>query len=208
MSSTRVSVVIPAYNCARFLERAVTSALAQSEAGPLQIVIIDDGSTDGTPEVMADLARRHAQVETYANPKNSGPAATRNHGISRARGEWVALLDADDAFAPGRLARMIALAEAEGLEVLADLPVLFDLAADCPAPEQLVAPGGVRRLEMADFLQPDPTSGLDLGLLKPIFRRRLAEDGAVAIPRRYSPRRRLRTLYRADPTGHRFRAGL
>lgn len=182
MSSPRVSVVIPAYNCARFLERAVTSALAQSEAGELQIVIVDDGSTDTTAEVMTDLARRHPQVEAYANAQNSGPGATRNRGIAEARGEWVALLDADDAFGPGRLARLIVLAEAEGLEVLADLPVMYDLAADCPAPDQLAAPGGVRRLDMIDFLQPDPATELDLGLLKPVFRRRLADDGLWQYP--------------------------
>lgn len=179
-----VSVIIPAFNAAGCLARAVASALAQEGLdGPVQVVIVDDASTDATAAEIARLVAAHPQVEGHANPRNLGPADTRNRAIAAARAPWVAVLDADDAFEPGRLARLIATAEAAGLEVLADLPCYWDLAAGVAAPVQLPdRRGTVDRLGLADFLQPDAETGLDLGLLKPIFRRRLAADGHWRYP--------------------------
>lgn len=176
-----VSVVIPAYNCARFFPRALASVQAQ-EGVTLEIVAVNDASTDDTLAVLRRLAAGEPRLRVVDNPRNLGPAGTRNAGIAAARGEWVAGLDADDAFAPGRLARLIATAEAEGLDIIADLLVLFDLAAGQAAPEQMPASGKVDRLRLADLLRPDPETGLDLGLLKPVFRRRLARDGLWRYP--------------------------
>ena len=176
-----VSVVIPAYNCAHFVERAIASALAQAGVG-IEIVAVNDASTDETLAVLRRLAGAEPRLRVIDNPRNLGPAGTRNAGIAAARGEWIAGLDADDAFAPGRLARLIAVAQAEGLDIIADLLLLYDLAADAPAPQQLPASGGVDRLRLADLLRPDPRTELDLGLLKPMFRRRLAEEGLWHYP--------------------------
>lgn len=177
----QVSVVIPAYNCARFFPRALASVQAQ-EGVTFEIVAVNDASTDDTLAVLNRLAATEPRLRVIDNPRNLGPAGTRNAGIEAARGEWVAGLDADDAYAPGRLARLLSVAAAEGLDVVADLLVFFDLAADRAAPDQMPAPGGVDRLRLRDFLRPDPQTDLDLGLLKPVFRRRLAEEGLWHYP--------------------------
>ena len=86
-----VSVVIPTYNYGQFVTEAVQSALGQRQA-PLEVIVVDDGSTDHTPEVLKPYLDRIR----YIRQKNSGVSAARNTGILAARGEWVALLDADD----------------------------------------------------------------------------------------------------------------
>ncbi len=178
----QVSVVIAAFNAAGFLSRAVESVVAQQGVGPVEILIIDDCSTDATVTVAEGLAALHPGIVLLRNAQNGGPARSRNAGIAAAKGDWIAVLDADDAFVPGRLARLIAVAGQERLEIVADLPVLFDLAADAPAPTQLIASGGVTRLDLARLLSPDPETGLDLGLMKPMFRRDLATRGLLRYP--------------------------
>ena len=99
-----VSVVIPTYNYARFVGRAIDSALAQT-ATPAEIIVIDDGSTDETPQVLD----RYAGRVTTLRQANSGVSATRNVGISMARGDLVALLDSDDVWRPTKLERQLEL---------------------------------------------------------------------------------------------------
>jgi glycosyltransferase involved in cell wall biosynthesis len=107
MTSRSVSVVIPTYNRAALLGRAVESALAQTMA-PLEILIVDDGSTDETRAVCAQWS---APVRYIATP-NGGVAKARNVGIAEARGEWVALLDSDDEWEPDKLAAQCAALDA------------------------------------------------------------------------------------------------
>jgi glycosyltransferase involved in cell wall biosynthesis len=90
-----VSVVIPTYNRADLLPRAIDSALAQT-APPVEIIIVDDGSTDDTPAVVMRYAERHAGRVRSLRIPNGGVARARNAGIAAARSQWVALLDSDD----------------------------------------------------------------------------------------------------------------
>jgi len=90
-----VSVVITAYNAAAFLHRAIESALGQTHR-PLEIIVVDDGSTDETASV---AARYPVKVIRQAN---GGPGSARNTGILAARGEWIALLDHDDTWFPDK----------------------------------------------------------------------------------------------------------
>ena len=87
----RVSCILPGYNGDRFLHEAIDSILAQSNP-PTEIVLVDDGSSDRTPEV----ARRYEAEITYLRQERSGPAAARNAGLGAATGEFIAFLDADD----------------------------------------------------------------------------------------------------------------
>jgi glycosyltransferase involved in cell wall biosynthesis len=104
-----VSVIIPAYNCARYLERALESVRAQRyPADRLEIIVVDDGSTDRSPMVAAEYADRDPRVIALRQP-NAGPAAARNRGIDAARGKLIAFLDADDTWAPDKLAEQAAL---------------------------------------------------------------------------------------------------
>lgn len=95
-----VSVVIPAYNCDRYIVQAVESVL-QQEGCTYEILIIDDGSTDATEEVLEPYRDRLR----YVKQENQGVAAARNHGIAIAKADFVAFLDADDYFLPDKLAR-------------------------------------------------------------------------------------------------------
>lgn len=89
-----VAVVIPAYNCAPFLERAVQSA-RRLQGVQLEIIVIDDGSTDETPEVLSELRRRDSELKVIRTV-NGGLSVARNRGVDAASAEYVFLLDADD----------------------------------------------------------------------------------------------------------------
>ena len=93
-----VSVIIPAYNAAAYVTRAVESALAQTHK-PLEILVVDDGSKDDTREVV----RRMPPPVRLIEKENGGPASARNLGASLAKGDWLALLDADDWWFPEKL---------------------------------------------------------------------------------------------------------
>ena len=180
-----VSIVIPAWNAAGFIGRAISSVQTGQDSDLLrlsEIIVVDDRSTDATLTVLGRLAAQEPRLKILQNAQNLGPGGTRNAGIAAATGDWVAVLDADDAYAPGRLPRLIGLAQDQGLDIIADLPVLYDLAADAAAPEQLPTSGTLQRLVLADLLRPDPATGLDLGLLKPVFRRGLAVEGLWRYP--------------------------
>lgn len=111
MSEPLISVVIPAYNCAGAIGRAIDSALAQKVA--LEILVLDDGSSDGLEAVMAGYEGNEA-VRFAKNEKNLGAAATRNRGVTLARGKYVAFLDADDYWTEDKLVRQLALIEQTG----------------------------------------------------------------------------------------------
>jgi glycosyltransferase involved in cell wall biosynthesis len=98
-----VSVVIPTYNHAAYIREAIDSALAQTSA-PLEIIVVDDGSTDDTPRILAEYGGR---IRTIRQP-NAGVSAARNTGIAAAAGDLIALLDSDDSWAPTKLERQIA----------------------------------------------------------------------------------------------------
>jgi hypothetical protein len=105
-----VSVLMPAYNYAQYVERAIESALAQ-EYPPelLTVVVVDDGSTDQTAAVVSSLVARHpARIHLIQQP-NSGPSAAINRALSEATGELVAVLDADDIWLPAKTRRQAEL---------------------------------------------------------------------------------------------------
>ena len=101
-----ISVVMPAYNAEDMLERALLSVMRQSHTA-LELLIIDDASTDAT----ADVARRYAQldkrVKLIVNDVNEGAARSRNKGVAESRGEYVAFLDSDDTWRPDKLERQL-----------------------------------------------------------------------------------------------------
>jgi glycosyltransferase involved in cell wall biosynthesis len=114
-----VSVILPAFQAEGFVAEAIRSALAQT-LREIEVIVIDDCSADRTWEVILACARADARVVPVRLACRGGPAAARNAGIAQARGKWLALLDADDLFLPGRLARMVDAAEAAGADLLAD----------------------------------------------------------------------------------------
>lgn len=100
MTTPLVSVLIDTYNHERFIEEAIQSVLSQDfPASQREIVVVDDGSTDRTPEILARFA---SQIRVLRKP-NGGQASAFNHGIPQCRGEFVAFLDGDDWWAPNKL---------------------------------------------------------------------------------------------------------
>lgn len=102
-----ISVIIPTYNRALYLERAIGSVLAQRLACD-ELTVVDDGSTDGTPELVERLAAGSVVPIRLCRQENQGAAAARNLGIRRARGELLAFLDSDDWWLPNKLAKQAA----------------------------------------------------------------------------------------------------
>lgn len=122
-----VSVIMPAFNAARFIEVAIASLLAERDAVALEIIVIDDGSTDATRDIVADIAARHGEVRLLANPRK-GIAAARNTGLRNLKEgcRFVAFMDADDASVNGRLARQRQrLIEDPSIDVLYGLIEMF-----------------------------------------------------------------------------------
>lgn len=109
----QVSVVIPVFDAAPYVAEAVESALAQPESA--EVLLVEDGSRDGSLTVCENLARKHERVVLLRHPNgaNRGPGASRNLGIRAARCPFVAFLDADDYYLPGRMATVKRLLEAD-----------------------------------------------------------------------------------------------
>jgi glycosyltransferase involved in cell wall biosynthesis len=103
-----VSVIIPTYNRAGLVRQAVASAKGQNFRD-FEIVVVDDGGTDGTYEVLSD----DRDLRVLRHPARRGVAAARNTGAAAARGEWLAFLDSDDLWLPDKLARQILLLEGQ-----------------------------------------------------------------------------------------------
>ena len=177
-----VAVVIPAYDAARFVARAVASAFAQTGVRVAEVIAVDDASTDGTLALLGRLARDEPRLTVLAQPRNLGPGAARNRGIDAATAPWVAVLDADDAMEPGRLARLIGAAERWGFDAVGDLWTNWDPRTGRPAALQIPASGRTVALTLEDMLRIDAETGEHLAAIKPVFRRRLRDEGRLAYP--------------------------
>jgi glycosyltransferase involved in cell wall biosynthesis len=103
LTNVLVSIVIPAYNYASTLPRAVNSVLAQLDDAHAELLVIDDGSTDATPQVLEQLQAENPGRFSVLRKPNGGLSSVRNRGIQEARGPFLIFLDADDEMAPGAL---------------------------------------------------------------------------------------------------------
>ncbi len=110
MSDVLVTVVMPAYNCERYIGDAVASVLRQNV--PLELIVVEDNSSDGTQKIMEQFAKDE-RVTYIHNEKNLGVSESRNTGIRMARGKYIAFLDADDYWTDDKLEKQVALMEAK-----------------------------------------------------------------------------------------------
>ncbi len=111
-----VSVIIPAYNSERFIPCSVTSAINQTYPN-IEILIIDDGSTDDTEEAVQRLSDSTVH---YIKQVNSGPSVARNHGVRQSKGKYIAFLDVDDMWEPSKVAEQVTFFENNnGLSIVA-----------------------------------------------------------------------------------------
>jgi glycosyltransferase involved in cell wall biosynthesis len=107
IETPRVSVVVPLYNKARYVERCLRSICAQTQ-GDFEVIVVNDGSTDGGEEAVRGFPDPRVRL---VDQPNAGPGAARNRGVAEARAEIVAMLDADDEWQPHYLARSVELLE-------------------------------------------------------------------------------------------------
>ena len=175
-----VSAIMPAFNSAAFISRAVDSVLSQQGTHRLELIIVDDCSVDGTPDFIRGRYGADERVRLLSTDRNSGPGAARNLAISAATGDWIAPIDADDCWMPDRLARLLPLC-GEDVDLVFDNLVAFDHAISragdpiFPAmPTTLTVP--VMAAECA------PGSTYNYGYLKPLVRKSFLDATGVRYP--------------------------
>lgn len=165
-----VSVVIPSFNAEDSIERAVCSALTQTHEN-VEVIVIDDASLDGTVRVLRGIQDERLHVIQHFT--NHGPSAARNAGIEAARGDWIALLDADDWWDTGRLEQLLTLAAETEAVMVADNQRLYVKGSSRPYGTRF-KDGGVR-LEAARVIGLAEYLERSLGILQPIINRRFLE---------------------------------
>ena len=175
-----VSVIMPVYNGARFLPAAVESVLAQTLPN-FEVLIIDDGSVDDSARVAERFAARDPRVQLLRQAGNRGQAAARNLALERARGIWIAPVDADDEINPDRLRLLVEAGEREHADLIAD-GILFQGARLPGTPAELMTwrrnGHDVELLSAEALIKSDfPAGGrCSLGYLKPLMRRRFLDE--------------------------------
>jgi len=179
-----VSFVIAAYNADPTIERAVRSALAQQRVD-VEVVVVDDRSQDLTVDVVRSLADNRIRLVPLS--ENRGPGGARNAGLRASRGRWIAILDADDAVHPERMARLIARAERSRASIVVDnVEVARDADHAC---RLMFSPSALERmpeLSLVDFIDGNLLfkSKFNFGYMKPVFERRFLEANGLVYDER------------------------
>ena len=164
-----VSVIIPAYNREQTICRTVDSVLAQTY-GPLEIIVVDDGSKDRTVEVLKKYGERIRLV----CQANQGPSAARNTGIRNARGETIMFLDSDDEWLPTKAAVQVALLQQAGASA----------AGCCICNARMVAADGLERISFdVAGLSPEFAQGIWLNPAEVLLTRFVLFNQTIAIRR-------------------------
>lgn len=166
----KVSVIIPVYNQAPYLAECLDSVLAQS-LREIEVVCVDDGSTDGSERMLDDYAKRDLRVKVI-HQSNAGVAAARNNGLAAATGEFIAFMDPDDKYPDdGVLADLVHGAEQNGMDVCGGSMKTFD--GGPLEPEFTFESDGPR--SYADYQ-------FEFGFCRYVYRRRMLMDVSIRFP--------------------------
>lgn len=182
-----IDVIVAAWRAESTIARAVRSALDQPEVA--RVIVVDDASPDGTVAAAQACDRGDGRLVVLQQPANAGPAAARNRAIDAGSAPWIAILDADDWFEPGRFAGL--LAYSQDADVVADN--LLTVTEDEPAhPRPMLGDvDGPVSIDLVTFVTSNVAHRLrerrELGFVKPIFRRSFLDRLAL----RYRPELRL-----------------
>lgn len=179
--STSVSVIMAAYNAEDTIARAISSALAQTQ-GVAEVIVVDDVSTDNTRAVVEELAQADRRVKLIASATNRGPSGSRNVAIRAAASAWVAVLDADDAWTPDRIERMMTAVAGDAVDVIADNQLLYDAAAEQVTRVAFPVERGSRRIRPIDVFQQEIKLGAEFsyGILKPVIRKAFLDQHQIS----------------------------
>lgn len=147
------SVIVPSYNVERYIDECVRSAACQEFAGEHEVIVVDDGSTDGTPAIVDRLARELPNVRAFAQRNDGAPGKARNRGIQEAKGDYLVFLDSDDRLPAGALAAYLRVTSAGRPSIVAGSRRFLDewsgaIAGRRPSPAlpDELRPGGRLRL--------------------------------------------------------------
>ncbi|MEY8800929.1 glycosyltransferase family 2 protein [Leisingera sp. XS_AS12] len=179
-----VTVVIAAWNAAATLTRAVRSALAQTVS--VEVVVVDDASSDATAAVAADLAAADPRLRLLRQSRNLGPAAARNRAIADSSAPWITVLDADDFMEPERLEKLLAAALETGADFIADDILKVDEANPQGPRRRLcsTAPIGRQQIGAAQFIEANLSARRggrhEMGFLKPLMSRAFLEGNGLS----------------------------
>jgi hypothetical protein len=164
------TVVIPVYNSAETLRRAVESVLRQTLAN-LELVIVDDGSRDASLMLAREVAETDARIRVIALPENRGKSYAMNRAVAEAKGRWIAVLDADDWYERERLAVLVNAGDIADVPLVADNQRFHDAAAGMDVGLAFRVEAGDARLDRDAFIKGcDPYAAFNFGMLKPLVR--------------------------------------
>jgi succinoglycan biosynthesis protein ExoO len=182
----KVSVILPAYNSEQYITKAIRSLLKQTYQN-FEVIIVDDGSTDATAKIAANLADDRFKI--IRKRRNQGVAAARNTALKIARGKWITLLDADDWYAPERLEKLLQVAHNNRADLIADNLFLIHDRARYPwstlFAENQYSELLVGSIDTATFIKTDqPAKNVckrswSLGYTKPLIRREFLLDWGI-----------------------------
>ncbi|MED9936162.1 MAG: glycosyltransferase family 2 protein [Faecalibacterium sp.] len=112
-----ISIIMAAYNTEKTIEQAINSVSSQTYTN-FELLVVNDCSKDRTVELVKDIVAKDSRVRLISNVKNSGVSYTRKHGLEEAKGDWIAILDSDDAWEPEKLEKQIVLQRRTNADLL------------------------------------------------------------------------------------------
>ncbi len=167
------SVVMANRDGGRFLAAAIASVRSQS-LRDLELIVSDDGSSDDSVAIVDAATAADPRVRLIRGETSGGPAAARNRALAQARGAWIAVMDSDDLMEADRLERLIAAAQVDGADIVADDLVVFEDGGSQPIRRLLTGrwASGARWIDAADYVARNRFYGRgpNLGYLKPLIR--------------------------------------
>ncbi len=173
MHVPEISIIIPTYNVEKYIEKALNSVLNQS-FNPLEIIVIDDGSQDKTVSIVQSL--KDKRIKLYKNESNKGPAYSRNFGISKATGHWIAFLDGDDWWDTERIKELLNFARGNDADMVFD--DIFFIYDGHEHPYSSQAQNYNERMQSISNITPELLVELDLGM-QPMIKRELLEERKI-----------------------------
>lgn len=115
MSNELVSIIMPSYNCGKYVEETIRSVQAQTYKN-WEIIFVDDRSKDDTVRLVSELRDKDSRIKLYQNHHNSGAAVSRNYALRETNGRWIAFLDSDDLWEPTKLEKQVQFMEENGYQ--------------------------------------------------------------------------------------------
>lgn len=186
----RISVIVPAYNAADFIAVCIESIIHQT-CEDWELIIINDGSKDGTGSICDEYARNHSRIRVI-HQENGGVSTARNRGLTEAKGELIAFADADDSLAPGALEILLSLIDDNGVSTSAcahsntytnGTPPVYEAP---PAPAGVYSPDeSLRAISLpllCDRLSPSPLNGY---VWRYLFSREIIEKNSIRFTGKY-----------------------